>query len=165
MNVFKPKLKVNSLDEINLKKHWEEGKRGIILDLDNTIVLWNKTELSTRGQSFLRKAQALNYKIFLLSNAGHQRTKIIAQKYNLAYLAPAFKPRKKAFLKAAKNMNLSKTAILVIGDQIFTDIWGGNRSGCYTILVDPLSPSEFLGTKLLRFFEFLLERGATKNRV
>ncbi|HHY06580.1 MAG TPA: YqeG family HAD IIIA-type phosphatase [Clostridia bacterium] len=158
MSVFKPDLMVNSLRDINLKLHWEKGKRGIILDLDNTIVLWNVVELNTEAQSFLEEALALKYKIYLLTNASRKRTENIAQKHDLSYIAPAFKPRKNAFLRALKKMNLQKEEVLVVGDQIFTDIWGGNRVGCYTILVSPLSSREFIGTKILRLLEFFVKR-------
>ncbi|MGI6588983.1 MAG: YqeG family HAD IIIA-type phosphatase [Peptococcia bacterium] len=158
MSILKPDLMVNSLGDINLKLHWERGKRGIILDLDNTIVSWNVKELSEEGHLFLKQALALKYKIYLLTNAGRKRTETIARKYNISYIAPALKPRKSPFLKALKKMNLQKDKVLVIGDQIFTDILGGNRVGCYTILVPPLSPREFIGTKFIRLLEFFVKR-------
>lgn len=157
MNVFKPDLIVNSLSSINLQSYWETGKRGIILDLDNTITSWNEMELSEIAQSFLNEALSLNYKVFLLTNARHKRTRDIANKYALSYLAPALKPCKVAFLKALQSMNLQAEQVIVIGDQIFTDILGGNRVGCFTILVPPLSKREFWGTKMLRVFEEMIK--------
>lgn len=158
MSILKPDLIVNALSSINLKLYWEMGKRGIILDLDNTITPWNIAEISKEAHLFLAEAFCLKYKICLLTNAGRKRTETIAQKYALFYVAPALKPRKGAFLKALKKMDLKKEEVLVIGDQIFTDILGGNRVGCYTILVPPLSPREFLGTKFLRLLESLVKR-------
>ncbi|MGI6144597.1 MAG: YqeG family HAD IIIA-type phosphatase [Clostridia bacterium] len=155
MNILNPALVVKSLSEINLKKYWETGKRGIILDLDNTITPWNEMELSQEAHVFLKEALDLKYKIFLLSNAKRNRTEAIAQKYAISYLAPALKPRKASFLKALELMNLKNEQVLVIGDQIFTDILGGNRVGCYTILVPPISQREFFVTKFFRLLETL----------
>jgi len=158
MNIITPALSVKSLNEINLKKYWDTGKRGIILDLDNTITPWNEMELSQEARSFLKEARTLNYKIFLLTNAQQKRTEAIAQKYAVSYLAPAFKPRKAGFLKALTLMDLKSEQVLVIGDQIFTDIFGGNRVGCYTILVPPISQKEFFGTKFLRLLETFIRK-------
>ena len=155
MNVLTPALSVKSLNEINLKKYWETGKRGIILDLDNTITPWNEMELSQEARSFLKDALCLNYKVFLLTNAKRKRTEEIAQKYAIPYLASAFKPKKSAFIKALAVMDLKGEKVLVIGDQIFTDILGGNRVGCYTILVPPISQREFIFTKFFRLLETL----------
>lgn len=158
MGIFKPDLTVDSLAEIDLKKYWEKGKRGIILDLDNTIVLWQETKLVEKARIFLEKALALNYRVCLLSNAGTSRVKKIAEKHELPYLALALKPRKSVFRKALAKLKLTEKEVLVIGDQIFTDIWGGNRVGCETILVSPLEKKEFMGTKVLRFLEYLVKR-------
>lgn len=153
MSILKPDLIVTSISSINLKAYWESGKRGIILDLDNTIIPWHIAELNNEAHLFLKEAVALKYKICLLTNASYKRTETIAEKYAISYIAAALKPRKGAFLKALKKMNLQKEEVLVIGDQIFTDILGGNRVGCYTILVPPLSSREFIGTKFLRLLE------------
>jgi len=157
MSILKPDLVVASLADIDLNFFWKQGKRGIILDLDNTITLWNSKEIMAPELFFLEKVLALNFKICLLTNAGYKRTKIVAQRYQLPFIANAFKPRKKNFIKALEKISLLPEQVLVIGDQLFTDIWGGNRVGCYTILVTPLSIKEFPGTRLIRILEQLIK--------
>jgi len=158
MNFLKPDLRVSSLSSIKLESFWQMGKRGIILDLDNTITPWNEMEITADAQSFLQNAFNLNFKLFLLTNAKPKRTKEIAHKYAIDYLAPALKPRKRAFLKALSVIDLEANQVLVVGDQIFTDILGGNRVGCFTILVTPVSKQEFVGTKLVRVLEAMVNR-------
>lgn len=153
MNILKPQMTANSLNDINLKSYWEMGKRGIIIDLDNTITPWNAEKVNSAAHNFLIEARSLNYKICLITNASPKRAEIIAQRYQMHYIAPAYKPAKGAFVKALKLMHLEKEQVLVIGDQIFTDILGGNRMGCFTILVPAISKREFIGTKLLRLLE------------
>ena len=66
------------------------------------------------------------------------------------------KPRRRAFRKALEELKLSVSDVAVLGDQIFTDVLGGNRMGLYTILVTPISDKEFIWTKLMRQFERLI---------
>jgi HAD superfamily phosphatase (TIGR01668 family) len=153
MEILKPNRAVDSISRINLHKYWREGKRGIIIDLDNTLTPWKKQQVNKEAHDFLLNALSHNYKICLLTNAGRKRTKLIADHYNIPFIANAFKPRKKTFLKALKLIGIQNSQAIVIGDQIFTDILGGNRAGCYTILVPALSKRDFMGTKFLRMLE------------
>ncbi len=157
MNILKPDLMVNSISKINLKCFWEKNKRGIIIDLDNTLAPWNIEQVNEKADIFLKEALALKYKICLLTNAGKERTKKVAEQYQMFYIATAFKPRKKAFSHALELIGLEANQVIVIGDQLFTDILGGNRAGCYTILVPALSKREFVGTKILRLLERVIK--------
>lgn len=159
MNILKPDLVINSLTEINLEYYKKRAMRGIIIDLDNTIVPWHLDCITAEADLFLREALALEYRICLLTNASKKRTENIAQQYDLYYLSSACKPRKRAFVHALQLIGLSADEVLVIGDQVFTDVFGGNRAGCYTILVPALSKKEFIGTKVFRFLEWLLKAG------
>lgn len=160
--LVKADLIVNDLSEIELKKLWEIGFRGIFLDLDNTITPWHAYEVSPKAERFVNQARDLGYKLCLLSNASEQRTKAIAGALNIPFLAPALKPLKRSYRKALSIIRLDPQQVMAIGDQIFTDILGGNRIGCYTILVPPLSKTEFPGTKILRLMESIIgcRRGA-----
>lgn len=159
MDILKPKLTVASFQEINLEYYRKLAMRGIIIDLDNTIVPWDADNISKEADCFLQKALSLDYKICLLSNARRKRAENVAAQYQIEYLSPAFKPRKKAFLNALERIGLNADQVMVIGDQVFTDILGGNKAGCFTILVPSLSKKEFAGTKILRFFERMLTIG------
>lgn len=154
--LLKPCLHVNSLNEIKLIDFWKEGKRGIILDLDNTITPWNQDIVAKPAHTFIEDALQIGFQICILSNATRRRTEKVASFYKIPFFAPALKPRKSAFLNAVDHINLKVDEVVVIGDQIFTDVLGGNRAGCYTILVSPLNKQEFLGTKIMRFVEQLI---------
>ncbi len=154
---LKPQLKASSLSSINLRYMQDIGKQGIILDLDNTITLWKEDVLANEAREFIEQAVKLQFRICLLSNATKNRTAKIAGIYNLPYVSLARKPAKDAYLKALRLLNLKADEVVAVGDQIFTDILGGNRAGCYTILVPPLGPREFVGTKLMRQLEKLVE--------
>lgn len=156
LSMLKPAQTVNSLSAINLNKMWENGYRGIILDLDNTITSWHQDTISEEALVFVNLAREKGYKIYLVSNAKKKRTKAIADKLGIGFAAPALKPLKRGYIKALRELGLHTHQIIAVGDQIFTDILGGNLIGCYTILVPPLSNIEFFGTKILRFLEVIL---------
>lgn len=155
---LKPSLAVSSLADIDLKRLWDEGKRGIVLDLDNTIAPWQQNSLTDQARDFIKKALNLGYRICLISNASRTRTGMIAGRYGIPFVAPAFKPLKRPFLLAMEKMGLTKDQIIVVGDQLFTDVWGGNRANFYTILTPPLDRKEFLWTRIMRIAETLAGR-------
>lgn len=153
---IKPKLMSGALGEIDLLMLWAEGIRGLIIDLDNTISPWHQNMVTPEADLFIKAALQHGYQVAILSNSSYQRTKEIADVYGLAFIAPAYKPAKYAYAKAFSAMGLQGKEVAVIGDQIFTDIIGGNRMGCYTILVPPLFKKEFIWTKFMRRLEKLV---------
>jgi len=160
---LRPKRQLNSLKEIDLARFWKQGKRGLVLDLDNTISPWREEEVTPEADSLIREALRLNYKVCLLSNASSRRVETIARQYNIPFVAPALKPLKKPYRKAMALMNLRSEEVIAVGDQIFTDVLGGNRSGCYTVLVPPLKKKEFVWTRLMRAVESLVRENGSPN--
>ena len=157
-NKLTPSLVVPALQEIDLHRLWDKGKRGIILDLDNTIVHWERNDLTGPAQAFIENALRLGYKICLISNASRSRTRKIAEHYGIPFVAPAFKPLKRPFLLAMKHLELNRDQVVMVGDQLFTDVWGGNRANFFTILVPPLDRREFIWTRFMRIAEKLAGR-------
>ena len=158
MTFLRPDAVVTSLASIDLETLWHKGKRGIILDLDNTITPWRQDTLTVEAEDLIAKARSMSYKIHLLSNASGKRTKRVALQIDVGYTAPGFKPFQGGYNRALKQLALSAEQVIAIGDQIFTDIWGGNRAGCYTILVTPVERTEFIGTKFMRLLELIIGR-------
>jgi len=158
MSLLQPNAVVTSLAGIDLEGLWNKGKRGIILDLDNTITPWHKDVLTTEAEALIAAARRRSYKIHLLSNASHARTKRVAAKLEIDFTAPGYKPFRRGYRLALQKLDLPGEQVIAVGDQIFTDVWGGNKAGCYTVLVTPLAKKEFIGTKLMRLLELLVGR-------
>ncbi|SDF09181.1 YqeG family HAD IIIA-type phosphatase [Sporolituus thermophilus] len=150
-----PDTTVNTLHEIDLNDLEKRGIRGIIFDLDNTIVPWNSLEMCPRITDWLNEVQAKGFKVAIVSNNWQKRVKEIAQRFNLPFVSRAYKPAKAGFRQALVVLGLQPDQVAVVGDQLFTDILGGNRLGLYTIWVKPLATKEFIGTKIQRQFEKL----------
>jgi HAD superfamily phosphatase (TIGR01668 family) len=150
-----PKLTVSSVRSIDGALLTRQGIRGIIIDLDNTIVPWGSPAVEPEVHHWLASLQQNGFKICLLSNSQSSRARDIARKLGIAFVSPAYKPAKSGFRRAIAALCLSPREIAVIGDQIYTDILGGNRVGLFTIWVKPISKREFIGTKLTRQLEKL----------
>jgi HAD superfamily phosphatase (TIGR01668 family) len=149
---------VDCLDDIDLAALKQAGIRGIIFDLDNTIIPWGSNVMDEKVRLWLDRLIKQGFKVSLVSNNKNKRVKEIGEKLSMPFVARALKPAKTGFRQALVQMGLAATQAAVIGDQLFTDVLGGNRLGLYTIWVRPLSSKEFIGTKVHRQFEKLAVR-------
>ena len=169
--ILKPKVYVNSIYNIDLKKLKKLKKiKGIIVDLDNTLVAWGKKEVSQRIIDWVKEAKRLEFKLCIVSNTNSKRVAEFAKIFNIPYHSKYFKPFSIAFNNGLKILDTKKSETVVIGDQIFTDIWGGNRLKLLTILVVPIVKKDSLGTFLHRNFEkiiisYWMKRGIIKKEV
>lgn len=156
MNLLRPNLYVDSLTDIPLERLQQQGIKGFVLDLDNTITEWNKNEVASEVVEWFNRAKKLGFKLCIASNNKEERVMQVARVLEVPFLSKAGKPRRRSFKKMLRLLDLEANQLAVIGDQIFTDILGGNRMGLYTILVVPLSSREFIGTRIMRRFERLV---------
>ncbi|MGI6097048.1 MAG: YqeG family HAD IIIA-type phosphatase [Dethiobacteria bacterium] len=151
-----PDLFLDNIYALDHKYLKERGIKGIITDLDNTLVPWNERSFYPRLGSWLRELQREGLKVCIVSNNSHQRGAEMADALGVPAVWKAVKPRRIAFRRALKMLNLAPEEVAVIGDQIFTDILGGNRLSLYTILVTPINKREFIGTRIMRCLERLV---------
>jgi HAD superfamily phosphatase (TIGR01668 family) len=87
----------------------------------------------------------------------------VAEVLEIPFISRAVKPRRSAFLRAVSLLSVKPHEAVVIGDQIFTDIMGGNRAGLFTILVEPIARREFFGTKISRLMEYFVMKQIKKH--
>lgn len=155
-NILYPDIYVDSILDIPLDKLQQLNIKAFILDLDNTLTEWNSNELKDDIVAWFDEIKSRDLKACILSNNGEKRVITVAQRLGIPYLFRAQKPRRRAFRQAVALMGLNSSEVAVIGDQIFTDILGGNRAGLFTVLVVPIAKREFIGTKVSRCMEFFV---------
>jgi HAD superfamily phosphatase (TIGR01668 family) len=155
---LKPDLRVDSLPEVPLERLRQQGIRALIVDLDNTITCWQSSAVGEEARAWFRKVQNQGFAVCLSSNNGYARGAPVASLLGVPLVPNAVKPRRMAFRQAMEILGSSPDETAVIGDQIFTDVLGGRRLGLFTVLVCPLSPREFITTRLLRRLERLVMR-------
>jgi len=132
------------------------GIKGVVVDLDNTLVPWNVKEATDEVRVWLKTLQDAGLYVFIFSNNNEERVRYFAEPLQIPYLARARKPLKKSFAHVKKQMNISRGQLAVIGDQLLTDVLGGNRFGAYTILVRPIVESDAPVTKFNRQIEKII---------
>ncbi len=153
-----PNLAVDSLFEIDLDALAGQGVRGVIFDLDNTIIPWDSREMDAAIVVWLEDVLARGFKVAIVSNNWRSRVREIAARFGLPFVSRAYKPAKTGFRRALTELGLEPGEAVVVGDQLFTDVLGGNRMGLMTIWVKPLTAREFIGTRIHRRFERLAVR-------
>lgn len=133
--LLSPDLTVSRLCDIDVVALLEKGIRALLLDLDNTIVPYNTTSIAPENEAWLKSAQQLGMQLCLVSNAEHDRLHRTVGHLNLPFVGQARKPSRAGFRKGMKIVNTAPHETAIVGDQIFTDVLGGRRSGLYTIFI------------------------------
>lgn len=137
----------------------ELGIENLIIDIDNTLMPWGSKIADESVKELINNLIRQGFKICLLSNSSGRRVKLFRGDLDIDYFSVVgIKPMKIMFKGAMKKLNAAPFNTCVIGDQIFTDILGGNRCKTYTILVDPISSKEFITTKIIRKIEGLIKK-------
>jgi len=151
-----PDYTYKSVYEIDYKSLKKKGIKGIIFDIDNTLATYDDIVPDEKLRGLLKKLSDMDFKIFLLSNNNKNRVKIFAEELNIPHRWRACKPLKFFIKSAMRKMGLTKGETALVGDQLFTDIWGANRAGITSILVVPVSDKEDKFVAFKRKFEKMI---------
>ena len=160
-----PDLWVPSLSAVDFGELESRGIRGLLLDLDNTIVAWRAYDVPHAVKEWLAEAKKRGLKLCITSNTrSRKRLERLASELNLQFVRGVIKPRRGGFIRAMEEIGTEPANTAVIGDQVFTDVLGGNRIGLLTILVRPIDKKEFIGTKISRLMEKAVFRWLQRHR-
>lgn len=152
---------VRHIDPESLKK---DGYEAILLDLDNTLIPWKGMHIPDETHKWIESVKNAGLKMCLVSNTRNvKRLKLLSEKLDIPHVRGRYKPAKSGFEKALKLIGATPEKTVMIGDQIFTDVWGGNRMGMKTIWVRPMHHREFIGTKFSRMAEKVITRFFPKH--
>ncbi len=152
--MFKPDFIFNTFLEITPEFLRDNNIKGILLDVDNTLTYAHKTKKLRDGSdewfALMRENGIL---LIVLSNAKPKRAKAFGDSIGLPVIGGSAKPLPFGYLKAAEKLGLKRQELLMVGDQIFTDILGANALGIKTALVTDITPEEGLSFKVRRKLE------------
>lgn len=143
---------LDSAYEIEFDRFYEEGYRGIIFDVDNTLVP-HGAPADERAVRLFAHLKELGYQCCLLSNNKEPRVKMFNDVVQVKYIFKAGKPNVSGYRQAMELMGTDADNTLFVGDQIFTDVYGANRAGLWTILTRPIHPKEEIQIVLKRYLE------------
>lgn len=149
---FYPDNEVDSAYTISYMELFTKGYRGVIFDIDNTLVP-HGAPADDRAVDFFWQLRDMGFRTMLLSNNKEPRVKMFADAVQSEYIYKAGKPGKAGYQKAMENMETDKETTIFVGDQLFTDVWGAKRTGIVTYLVKPIHPKEEIQIVLKRYLE------------
>lgn len=159
-----PRVIIERVQDIDIEELREQGYRGLIFDLDNTLVSWRRWSLNPAVKEWLDRAQTLGFRVCILSNClFRRRVARFSRLAGIPAIPKAKKPRKIWFQQALDLLGTRVEETIVVGDQVFTDVLGGNRMGLYTILVLPVDRREFYVTILQRTVEKIVLSRLRRN--
>jgi len=151
-----PASYVPSIFDVDVNALAGAGVKGIILDLDNTLIHWKSDTPGPEILDWFKMLKAKGLRACIVSNNMGPRVRHMAGLFGIPSVPRAAKPRRRAFREAMELMGTSPQETAVVGDQVFTDILGANRLGLLSVLVVPISSREFVGTRLVRAVERLV---------
>ena len=160
---FYPDMKLNSVYEVDFNRLYKKGIRGLIFDIDNTLVP-HGADADERIEKLFGELKKMGFKTFLLSNNKLERVKRFNANIRSLYIYKAGKPNAVNYIKAMRMMGTGKENTVFIGDQLFTDIWGAKKAGISTILLNPIDKKEEIQIVLKRYLEKIVLNAYEKER-
>lgn len=159
MPIFRPDHYVANVHALDLRSLQASGVRGLLLDIDNTIMARKTATVPQSSVAWIAEATSAGLSICLLSNNWHDYVHAFAAELGVPIVAKALKPFPFGFLRALRTLGLRASQCAVVGDQLFTDVLGGNLIGATTVLVVPVSASDLPHTLVLRRIERVIMAG------
>ncbi len=152
LQCFYPDEYLDSAYLIDFEEKYRQGYRGIIFDIDNTLVP-HGLPADERAVALFKRLRDTGYQVTMLSNNKEPRVKMFCDAVDAPYIYKAGKPNPAKYRQAMKDMGTDEKNTLFVGDQIFTDVWGANKAGIHSILVKPIHPKEEIQIVLKRYLE------------
>lgn len=149
---FYPSECADSAYSIDYKGLYQSGYRGLIFDIDNTLVE-HGADANDKAIHLMKELKEIGFKVCLMSNNKEERVKRFNKVIQVYSIHDAHKPSRKNYYKAMKLIGSKPKNTVFIGDQLFTDIYGANRAGIKTYFVKPIGPNEEIQIKFKRHLE------------
>lgn len=153
MEKYIPDVYQKSIYTIDYSKLTDRGIKCLLFDLDNTLVPASIKISNKKIKSLFKELKEKGFDIYIFSNSPKSRVKVFADELQVKYYASATKPLKRKFVKHLYENDYNESEVAIIGDQILTDVLGGNLVGITTILVNPISQKDFFLTNFTRIIE------------
>lgn len=160
---FFPDEYVDSAYGIPFEELYRKGYRGIIFDVDNTLVP-HGAPADARSIGLFERLRVMGFSTCILSNNKEPRVAPFAGQVKSPYIFQGGKPSVKGYERAMEVMGTDRENTLFIGDQLFTDVWGARRTGLYSILTKPMDPHEEIQIVFKRYLEAVVLRAYEKQR-
>lgn len=148
-----PTFVVNAVYDLRPDTLREQGIKAVLVDLDNTLIAWNNPDGTPELRSWLDDMTEAGLPVVVVSNNKHSRVKRAVEKFGVDFISRAMKPFAHGINKAINAYGFDREEVVMVGDQLMTDIRAAHRAGIRSILVKPLVQSDAWNTKINRWRE------------
>ena len=163
MNFLYPDLYVKNVAAVPYDKLLKKGITTLVFDIDNTLVPFDEPEADERLVAFIEGLKDKGFTVALLSNNNQERVEYFNRKLDVIAVYNAKKPNTQGINRVLRLAEAYPAQAAMIGDQVFTDVWVGNRKGMITILTRPIEKRDTFGVTLKRGPERLIVKAFVKK--
>ncbi|MBD5807193.1 YqeG family HAD IIIA-type phosphatase [Lactobacillus sp. 0.1XD8-4] len=153
LEIFKPTWMVNTIYSVSPAQLKEQGIRAVFSDLDNTLIAWNNPNGTPELKKWMKALHEANIPLIVISNNSKERVAKAVDSLDLPFVSRSLKPLSFGIDRARKKLGLTKNEVVMVGDQLLTDVAAANQAGIRSILVRPLLNTDKWDTRINRFFE------------
>lgn len=160
---YKPTWMLKAVYQLTPEVLRQKGIKAVLVDLDNTLIAWNNPDGTPELKQWINEMKEAGILVMVVSNNKAERVYRAIKHLDLPYVSRAMKPFKKGFKEAQKKLNLQPDELLMVGDQLMTDIRGANRAGIRNVLVQPIVETDAWNTRFNRALERRIMKQLKKN--
>lgn len=160
---FKPTWRLKKIYSLTPNELKKAGIKAVLTDLDNTLIAWDNPDGTSELRTWITQMELTGIPVIVVSNNSHSRVKRALRNIQLPFVSRALKPLGFGIHRALRKLNLNADQVVMVGDQLLTDILAANSAGTRSILVKPLLNSDAWNTKINRFFEYFIQKRLTKK--
>ncbi len=150
---YMPDFALEKVYDLTVESLNREGIKAVFVDLDNTLIAWNNPDGTPEMRQWLQELSAAGIRVVVVSNNNHERVKKVVDKFGIDFESRAMKPFTLGIDRALKRFGVQKNEVVMVGDQLMTDIRAAKRAGIRSILVKPLVVSDAWVTQFNRWRE------------
>ncbi len=155
-NIFLPDIFVDTVFDMDLEDLKSMGIKAFIFDIDNTLATYAMPVADEKTAAWVKGLEDMGFKLYIASNNDKERVRVFSEDIGVPYFGKALKPLGVFLRRACRAMGVTPRETALVGDQLFTDVWGGNVLKMKTVLVKPISEAEDGFVKFKRQFERLI---------
>ena len=153
LNWFKPTWLVDSIYQVSPTQLKQQGIKAVFSDLDNTLLAWNYAQKTLKLRRLVNQFQSHRVQLIVISNNTTGRVSKALSGLHINYISWSLKPLPWGILRALKRYHLKRTQVVMVGDQLLTDVWAANNAHVRSMWVKPLVKTDKWDTRINRFFE------------
>lgn len=154
--LFRPRYTIDMIYHLDTDVLQQMNVKAVFSDLDNTLLAWNEFETAKKMDELNQRLAKAGIKLVVISNNNAERIGKVLNPYQIDFVAKSRKPLPFAITKKREQLGLAKDQVMMVGDQLITDIQAGNLAGVESVLVKPLVETDKWNTRINRFLEKII---------